>query len=423
MKRIVPVVVLAVAAVGVVDFNLDKFRKTAQPETVQETKPEEQKSNFRVIEGVIKSGETLYSLFKSYSLDTADILKMREASASVHKLRHMVANRPYKLIVDEQNRVQSFEYNIDDTFLLNVARTDEKFTARKIEIQYERRTGQVTGVIRDNLISSLGEGKENLLLALNLSDILAWDVDFTSDIREGDSYKVIVEELYEGGQFRKYGDIHAVEFINNGMVYKAFRFENGGRTDYFDEDGHSLRKAFLKAPLSFRRISSGFSKGRFHPVLKKYRPHHGIDYAAATGTPVSAIGDGTVVFAGRKGDYGKLIILKHANGYKSYYGHLSRFGMGLKSGTRVAQGQTIAFVGSTGLATGPHLHYEMRVNGRPLNPLSVKTTKANPVPAKAMAEFMTVKTRLAEQLASIPAATTVASGNSAITDKGRADGV
>jgi len=423
VKRIVPVIVLAVAAIGMLDFNLDKFSETSQSEAVQKTKPEEQKSDFRVIEGVIESGETLYSLFKRYSLDTADILKMREASASVHKLRYMVANRPYKLIVDEHNRVQSFEYTIDDTFLLSVARDDKKFTARKIEIPYERRTGQVTGVINDNLISSMGEGKENLRLALDLSDILAWDVDFTSDIRVGDSYKVIVEELHEGGQFRKYGNILAVEFINNGMVYKAFRFENNGKADYFDENGHSLRKAFLKAPLSFRRISSGYSKGRFHPVLKKYRPHHGIDYAAATGTPVSAIGDGTVIFAGKKGDYGKLIIVKHANGYKSYYGHLSRFGKSIKGGVKVAQGQTIAAVGSTGLATGPHLHFEMRVNNRPVNPVSIRTAKARPVPAKAMGEFMTVRARLAEQLDSIPAATAVASGDSAITDKRRSDGV
>lgn len=231
----------------------------------------------------------------------------------------------------------------------------------------------------------------------------------------------MVEELREGGQFRKYGNILAVEFVNNGMAYKAFRFENDGRADYFDENGKSLRKAFLKAPLSFRRISSGFSKARFHPVLKKYRPHHGIDYSAPSGTPVSAIGDGTVVFAGNKGDYGKLVILRHLNGYKTYYGHLSRFGKGIRRGTKVEQGQVIASVGSTGLATGPHLHFEMRVNDKPLNPASIKTPKARSVTSGAMPEFMAVKSGLTERLASMPT-TTTAFGVTSVMPKKMAEG-
>lgn len=423
MKRIVPVAVLAVAAIGVMDFNLDKIRVTEQSKTVQDDKKENGADNLRVIEGVLKSGDTLSTLFKRYSLNPRDLLKMREASAGVHRLRHVAANRPYKLIVDDQNRVQAFEYNIDDTFLLYVVRGEEEFSAKKVEIDYDRRIGQLTGVIRDNLISAIGEGKEKLLLALDLSDILAWDVDFTSDLREDDTYKVVVEELYEGGQFRKYGNILAVEFVNNGMVYKAFRFENDGRADYFDENGNSLRKAFLKAPLSFRRISSEFSKGRFHPVLKKYRPHHGIDYAAPAGTPVSAISDGTVIFVGRKGDYGNLVILKHANGYRSYYGHLARFGKGIRSGVKVTQGQIIASVGSTGLATGPHLHYEIRVNSQPMNPMAIKTSAARPVPAKAISQFESVKSDLIARLSAIPLKEVVASQGGSATPTGRLDGV
>jgi murein DD-endopeptidase MepM/ murein hydrolase activator NlpD len=240
-----------------------------------------------------------------------------------------------------------------------------------------------------------------VMLALQLSDIFAWDIDFSTDLRNRDTFKIVAEALYRNGEFKKYGEIISAEFMNNGRTYHAYRFQVNGKADYFDDDGKSLKKAFLKAPLSFRRISSTFSRGRFHPVLKIYRPHHGLDYAAPTGTPVSSVSDGTVVFAGRKGQYGKFIMVRHKNGYKTCYGHLSRIGKGIRKGVGVEQGEVIGYVGSTGLATGPHLHYEIRINNRPVNPLTVKLPDGDPIPRSLMAEFVKFRERMTAQFALI----------------------
>ncbi len=245
----------------------------------------------------------------------------------------------------------------------------------------------LSGVIEDSLISSIGEDRKHLLLALQLSDIFAWDIDFACDLRKGDAFRILVEGFYLGGEFRKYGNILAAEFTNKGEPFKAYRFENGNRHDYYDEEGNSRRKAFLKAPLNFRRISSHFAKSRLHPVLKITRPHHGIDYAAPAGTPVSAVGDGKVIFAGWSGGYGNFVIVRHPNGWKTCYGHLSKIARGVRKGAGVRQGHTIGSVGATGLATGPHLHYEVRINDKSVNPMKVKVPKGCPVPPTQLAAF------------------------------------
>jgi len=397
---------------------------TGSFQTVHKTEPDKKtpiietaRESYREITGVIKPGETLYDIFKRYSLDIKDLFLMKEASASVHRLRNITANRPYKLMVDEQNQVRSFDYSINDDLSLNVMRNEGGgFIAEKVPILYERRTSPLAGTIKGNLILSIGQ--DRLPVALKLSDIFAWDIDFTTDMRNGDTFKVVVEELYRDNEFKRYGDIIAAEFVNNGKSYRAYRFEHSGKAGYYDDDGNTLKRAFLKAPLSFRRMSSGFSNGRFHPVLKIYRPHHGIDYAAAAGTPVSAVGDGAVTFSGYKGDYGKLVIIRHPNGYNTYYGHLSRIGKGIAPGIKVSQGEVIGYVGSTGLATGPHLHYEMRVNGAPFNPLRLKVPNGARIPKALMAEFRKVSNQMSENLASI-----IPSNIVATKDKRRPDGV
>lgn len=360
-----------------------------------------EKKSYQEISGTVKKGETLFDIFKKYKLGVEDLFKLKEASANIHRLRNIYPGQPYKIIIDDDNRINSFIYWINDDSVLNICRTESGFYADKKDIEYEKRILPLGGVIKDNLISSVGNGRESMTLAHQLSDIFAWDIDFATDLRNGDTFKVVAEGFYLNGEFRKYGNILSAEFVNNGETYRAYRFEHDGNIDYYDDEGKSLRRAFLKAPLSFRRVSSGFSENRFHPVLKIYRPHHGLDYAAPAGTPVSAIGDGTVVFAGKKGQYGNLVIIKHPNGYKTYYGHLSRFGSGIKRGIKVKQGQVIGYVGSTGLATGPHLHYEMRVNNRPVNPVTVKTLRGSAIPKKLMAEFRGFKNQMDGRLASI----------------------
>ena len=339
------------------------------------------------INNTIKQGETLFSIFTKYGLRTEELFEMKSAAANIHPLRELQPGNPYRFILDKQNYINSFTYEIDDNTIIKIERMDDCFRAHKCNIPYETHVLTIGGSIEDNLISAVGTDRANYLLALEVADILTWDIDFNTDLRTGDTFRIIAEGLYLNGEFKKYGRILSVEFINNKTPYNAYLFENDGKMDYYNAEGQSLRKAFLKAPLSFRRISSSFSKNRRHPILKIYRPHHGIDYAAATGTPVSATADGTVRFAGYKGNYGKLIIISHRNGYQTYYGHLSRIKSNVHKGKKVRQDDLIGYVGTTGMATGPHLHYEMRMDKTPINPLSVKSIAGKPVPSAQMAEF------------------------------------
>lgn len=394
MKKILIVPIFLIIAFLAIRSNFGLIEEKKAAELVET-------EQYRQITGNIGKGENLFYIFKKYDLDITELFKLREASANIYRLRELAPGRHYKITVDDNNRINSFVYWIDDDSILNIIRTDAGFHAEKISIEYEKRVLHIGGTIRNNLVESLEEGKENLMLALQLSDIFAWDIDFTTDLRKDDAFKIVVEGLYLDGEFKKYGDILSAEFLNNGQTYNAYRFEQNGNGDYYDSNGKSLKKAFLKAPLSFRRISSSFSKGRLHPILKIYRPHHGIDYSAPKGTPVSSVGDGTVIFSSYKGQYGKLVIVRHPNGWKTYYGHLSGFGKGIRKGVKVQQGQIIGYVGATGLATGPHLHYEMRVDNKPVNPSSLKIPRGTPVHENQMSKFLEFKNSMDIRLASI----------------------
>jgi murein DD-endopeptidase MepM/ murein hydrolase activator NlpD len=358
-------------------------------------------NNYREIAGNIKKGETLFDIFKKYKLDIVELFVLKEASANIHKLEDVYPGRPYKIIIDDNSHIKKFTYWIDDDNILNITRTQAGFSAIKKSIKYEMKTLYIGGIIEDHLIGSMAEGKKNLMLALQLSDIFAWDIDFSTDLRRGDMFKIIVEGCYLNNEFKKYRNILAVEFSNNGRTYNAYRFELDGETDYYDDDGKSLRRSFLKAPLSFRRISSRFSKSRYHPILKIYRPHLGVDYAAPTGTPVSSVGDGTIVFAGYKGQNGRIVIIRHPNGYTTYYGHLSRIKKGIRRGVKVKQGQLIGYVGSTGLSTGPHLDYRIKKHKRFVNPLTLELPRGKAIPKTALADFNKFRNKMEVQIASI----------------------
>jgi len=357
--------------------------------------------NHREITGNIKKGETLFDIFKEYELDLVELFKMKEASADIHRLKDLYPGRPYKIVIDDQSQINEFTYWIDDESILNIIRTESGFCASKNNIEYDRKVLHIGGAIENHLIGSLGEGKENLMLALELSDILAWDIDFSTDLRQGDIFKLVVESCYLNNEFKKYGNILAVEFINNGQTYRAYRFEQDGEVDYYDDKGKSLRRSFLKAPLSFRRISSRFSKSRYHPILKIYRPHLGVDYAAPTGTPVSSVGDGTIVFAGYKGQNGNLVVIRHPNGYTTYYGHLSKIKKGTKRGVKVRQGQLIGYVGTTGLSTGPHLDYRIKKHNKFVDPLKLELPRGKSIPQTALADYNMFRNKMYAQLASI----------------------
>jgi len=356
----------------------------------------------RLIEDVVKRGETMYDIFQKYGLDIQELLRLREASAGIHRLRNIVAGKPYKIELAPDNSVLSLTYQIDDDVLLNVTRFDPEFRAEKIVIPYEKRERSLGGIIENNLYEALGNDGESALLAYALSDIFSWDIDFTTDLRKGDTFRFVVEELWLGGRFKRFGEVLAAEFVNDGTTYRAFRYEGpDGRGGYYDDEGKSLQRSFLKAPLSYRRISSGFTFNRMHPILKIRRPHLGIDYVAPRGTPVSALGDGTVQFAGYKGANGNLVILKHPKGFTTYYGHLGKIRKGIRRGARVAQGDVIGYVGSTGYATGPHLDFRMKQANRFVNPLKVHIPRGGGIPKQLLADYDKKRHALGLALASI----------------------
>ncbi|MBN1364507.1 MAG: peptidoglycan DD-metalloendopeptidase family protein [Syntrophaceae bacterium] len=387
-KTIILLVILFVL-VGFFPFNqplMNYFREGTTP-LLEANVPEQDGKHLKLVSDKIKKGETLSSIFAKYGIRPNEFLEIKTALANIHSLRDLRAGKPYSFTLNDENYINSFTYEISDDTILKIEKVDGYFQAHKYNIPYESRILTIGGTIQKTLISAFGSEREDYLLALQVADILAWDIDFNIDIRIGDSFKIIVEGLYSDGKFKKYGQILSIEFINNNHTYSAYLFERDGKKDYYNAEGQSLRRAFLKAPLNFRRISSRFSKNRLHPIRKIRCPHNGVDYAAATGTPVNVTADGTVNFAGYRGGFGKLIIISHPNGYRTYYGHLSRISKNIRQGKKVQQGDLIGYVGSTGLSTGPHLHYEMRLRNHPINPLKVKKIAGKPVPSTQMAEF------------------------------------
>jgi murein DD-endopeptidase MepM/ murein hydrolase activator NlpD len=269
-------------------------------------------------------------------------------------------------------------------------------------IAWRAETMRVEGAIDNSLYEALDaqvpdqqlDGADRQRLAWDLADVYAWQVDFTRDIRPGDRFQVVFERLVSADQDIRFGRVLAADLTMSGKSLTAFRFDADGRSAFFDTDGNSLRRAFLRAPVQFRRISSTFARARFHPVLGITRRHEGTDYAAAPGTPVLAAGDGVVLRAGRAGGYGNLIELRHRNGITTRYGHLRGFARGVHAGTRVEQGQTIGFVGSTGLASGPHLHYEFRVNGVAKDSRRVELGNGAPIRDALRGDFVRERDRL-----------------------------
>jgi len=258
----------------------------------------------------------------------------------------------------------------------------------------------LTGSVQSSLYAALlGSGDsgipagERRQVADLLADrVFAWQIDFSRDLRKGDEFRILYERMVRPDGTARTGRVIAVQFSVNNRDYEAYAFTNpDGSFDYYDGDGESVRRAFLRAPLEFRRISSSFSTGRFHPILKTTRAHHGIDYAANRGTPVRAVGDGTVARAGRAGGYGNLIEIRHIRGYSTRYAHLKGFAKGIHAGTRVKQGEIIGYVGSTGLSTGPHLHYEFRSRGMPINPSTIRDISGEPVPSEYREAFNRMK--------------------------------
>ncbi len=334
----------------------------------------------------IRSGDTLSGIFDRVGLSQQELHRLLQQKEARERLRSIRPGKKLSFELGEENRLQRLSYLIDPTQTFEVRRDGDSFRTATIQHPLERRTRFASGVIDSSLFLAAQRAGLSDKTTMEMADIFGWDIDFALDIRAGDRFSVLYEELYRDGEKVRNGDILAAEFSNRGKTYVAVRYTTpDGRSGYYSPDGMQMRKPFLRTPVKFTRISSRFGK-RFHPILNRMRNHKGVDYAAPTGTPIRATADGKVLFKGRKGGYGRTVILKHGKRYSTLYAHMSRYGK-VRTGQRVRQGQVIGYVGQSGRATGPHLHYEFRINGVHRNPLTVRLPKSLPIEKRYLKDF------------------------------------
>lgn len=352
---------------------------------------------------VVKSGDTLSAIFKRLSLSAGTLHKIINSSKQAKKLTRIKPGQKLIITFNESNKFKSLHYDLDrvDTLIINKEPDNTKIVTRIVSKEIDVKNQFAAGTISNSLFSSGNKAGLSGAMIMKLAQLFGWDIDFALDIRKGDSFAVLFEEKYIDDKKIGSGNILSAEFVNRGKIFKAIRYTDAsGHTDYYSEKGLSMRKAFLRTPVEFSRISSRFSGSRKHPVLNRIRAHKGVDYAASRGTPIKAVGDGKVIFKGRKGGYGNVIILQHGSRYTTLYAHMKSYNRKIKKGSRVEQGQIIGYVGSSGLATGPHLHYEFRVNGMHRNPLTVPLPSASPIAKKYRSDFQNTADTMISQLKS-----------------------
>ena len=330
----------------------------------------------RVLRGTVGHRATLGAMLRD-TLSPGGVQRMVEASRPVYDLARLSVGHPFGVTFGPDGLLAAFTYGIDELRTLRVTRRGEAYQAEVVQRAYDVRVEAVHGEITSSLFGAVNAAGEEDELALLLADIFMWDVDFNTELQKGDSFRVAVEKMSLDGRFSRYGRILAAELVRGRRVIQAVRFEGKNGPGYFMPDGRPMRKAFLRSPLRFTRISSGFTHARLHPILNVVRPHLGVDFAAPIGTAVHASADGVVTQAGLDGGYGKVVRMRHANGYDTLYGHLSR--IDVMVGQRVVQSTVIGGVGMTGLATGPHLDYRMIKSGVFVNPLKMQSPPADPI--------------------------------------------
>ncbi len=357
----------------------------------------------------VKAGQNLAAICSRAGVKAGDVHAIMSLGKDVEVLDTLYPNDSVAMQITADGQLTALRYDIHLSKQLLVKRNGEDaqgnplFVAETITHPLEVRTKHATGVIEYSLYHATQKAELSYQLFDEFADMFAWDIDFTQDVHKGDRFTLIYEEYYRDGERIENKDqkypIVAAEFINQGKSYRAIRYTDpNGETGYFTPEGNSLRKAFVRNPIKFTRISSYFSSSRKHPILNKIRAHKGVDYAAKTGTPIRATGDGKVVFRGVKGGYGNTVILQHGQRYSTLYAHMSRFDSKAQVGRKIKQNDIIGYVGQSGLATGPHLHYEFRVDGAHRNPLTIKHASVAPVPAQLIPEFTTYAKPLLAQL-------------------------
>ena len=375
----------------------------------------------------ITQGSNFALLANQAGIATATSMAILEKAKAIYDLSEIVAGKELSFIYDKSSGILKkliYEINKDQQLLVkNVSTTTaEVWEAARTLIEYEVRIDKSRGTIESSLYETVLENGLDERLALALAEMFAWQIDFAAQIQKGDSFKVIYEKKYRDGAYSHPGEILAAEFTNDGERFQGFYFSAEGgsssegkgnetkeglpagvltKAGYYDENGNSLQKVFLKAPLQYKYISSGFSYSRFNPILKTFTRHRGIDYAAPQGTPAVAVGDGTVVQAGWNGDYGISVRVRHNEMYSTVYGHFMNLAKGIRVGAKVKQGQIVGYVGSTGLSTGPHLHYEMHKFGSLINPFKEKIPAGEPVKENDRKTFEEIFKKYQKELAEI----------------------
>jgi murein DD-endopeptidase MepM/ murein hydrolase activator NlpD len=348
----------------------------------------------------IGRGDTLAALLGARGLYSHQVRKAVTENASSHNLRNLRVGRTLRLGVDAQGRLNELIYEVNNNATVLMQRaTDGSYSSKQVARLYETRQSYASTTIEDSLYQAGKKAGLSDRLVMDIAGIFGWDIDFARDLQRGDHVTAIYEEKYWRGEKIGSGRIVAAEFINRGRILRAIGIrDERGRLHYYTPGGKSMQRQFLKNPVRFTHISSRFSKGRYHPILKRWRAHKGVDYAARRGTPVRATATGRILERGRKGGYGKTVVIRHGGKYATLYAHLSRYRRGLRPGSLVKQGDIIGYVGSSGLATGPHLHYEFRVYGKHRNPLTVRVSRTRPLGENLVAEFSRSAQRFSEKL-------------------------
>ena len=348
----------------------------------------------------VRRDDTLNTLLSRLNIRNRDAIDyIRNNSAASEIAATLKPGHQIEAESDIDGNLISLEYQLDADQFIAINQTTAGYVANKIVHPLEMRSILKSAEIKSSLFGATDEANIPDYIAVQVAEMFESEIDFHTDLRRGDHFNVIYEGRYDQGELLTTGDVLAAEFVNKGKTYRAVGFRDANNEmHYYTPDGKSLHKSFLRSPLEFTRISSGFSLGRFHPILQRMKAHKGVDMAAPSGTRIKASGDAVVDFVGQKGGYGNVIVLKHDNDVSTVYGHLSRFANGLNRGAKVAQGEIIGFVGMTGLATGPHLHYEFLLNGQHRDPMTVALPKATPITANNEAQFQAISSQLTAQL-------------------------
>jgi len=376
-------------------FTYASDMQTSEQASSDEDKPEDQTGEPVAETGplaksvVVANGDTLSTVFAKVGLSPAVMHAVLASSPDAKQLSRLKIGQTLEFQLTEQGELASLRSKLNSLETLALEQTPKGYVFKKEQVKPEVSTVYARGEIDSSLFLAAKRAGLSHNLTMDLANVFGYDIDFALDIRKGDSFEVIYEEKTVEGQRVGTGNILAARFTNRGKTYSAVRYTSkDGTTSYYNADGTSMRKAFIRTPVDFARISSRFSNGRKHPILNKIRAHKGVDYAAPHGTPIKSAGDGKVLLAGRKGGYGNTVIIQHGQRYRTLYAHMQGFAKGVRNGSTVKQGQIIGYIGTTGLSTGPHLHYEFQVDGVHVDPLGLKLPMADPIAKSEMPRFM-----------------------------------